>query len=115
MVLYHLKDKGLGKNTIDKNKNRIVWLILMLLVMTFIFVMSNQDGDTSGRIGNYVAKLLSIYSNNANIDASHTPLLFGLNLRKWAHVIVFALLGMTVVGLTKSVQKSIVICYIFPD
>ena len=28
-------------------------------------------------------------------------------------MIVFALLGMTVVGLTKSVHKSIIICYIF--
>lgn len=76
------------------SKKRIVWFVLMIFTMAVIFYFSGQSGDKSNAIGNTVAQTMKIPATNEVIDESHTKLLFGLNLRKWAHVGLFGLLGL---------------------
>lgn len=85
----------------------------MIFTMAVIFYFSGQTGDKSNAIGNTVAQTMNIPATNEVIDESHTKLLFGLNLRKWAHVGLFGLLGITVVEWTESSFKTIIICFLY--
>ena len=95
------------------SKKRIVWFVLMIATMAIIFYFSNQPGEKSGAVGNAVAQSMNIPPTNPWVDESHTKLLFGLNLRKWAHIGLFAILGCCAVGLTVSGMKAVGICFCY--
>lgn len=92
------------------NKKRIVWFVLMIATMDVIFYFSGQNGEKSNEVGNAVAQTMNITPSVAWIDESHTKLLFGLTLRKWAHVGLFGLLGLTASGWILSLPKAMLIC-----
>lgn len=92
------------------SKKRIVWFVLMIITMAVIFYFSGQTGDKSNDVGNTVAQTMNITPPNKWVDASHTELLFGLNLRKWAHVALFGVLGVCAYGWIMSAPKAVLIC-----
>lgn len=65
-------------------------------VMALIFVFSAQTGvlssASSNWVGNYIIKLLGI-EIPAGQTASSVKIIFGLNIRKLAHVFVYFVLG----------------------
>lgn len=102
-----------GKEQTMWNKKRIVWFVLMIITMAVIFYFSGQTGEKSTAVGNTVAQTMNIPKTNSWIDESHTKLLFGLNLRKWAHVGLFGLLGLTASSWILSFPKAFLICLIY--
>lgn len=70
----------------------------MLAVMTAIFLFSAQTGSVSSQTGNsvgaFVLRLLGIEVPPGQSPSS-VPILFGLNIRKCAHVFIYMLLGLT--------------------
>lgn len=70
----------------------------MLAVMVTIFVLSHQPGTesagTSGGVGEWIVGILNI-EVPPGMSASDVPIVFGLNVRKLAHVFLYFLLGGT--------------------
>jgi len=85
----------------------------MIIVMIAIFFFSSQLGDQSNRISDLVMKMLQTVIGNSDDISSTTPLAFGLSLRKYAHIFVYALLGFIAMGLTQSWWKATLICYAY--
>ncbi|MDW3709252.1 VanZ family protein [Enterococcus faecium] len=83
----------------------------MIATMAVIFYFSNQTGEVSKEVGSSVAETMNIVKTNDKSDASQTLLLFGLNLRKWAHVWLYGILGLTVYEWMLSTPKAIVLCF----
>jgi VanZ family protein len=95
------------------SKKKIIWFVLMIIVMIVIFIFSNQSGETSHAISNAVADKVKIQPQNEWVEASSTPLIFGLNLRNWAHIGLYAALGFTTVMWICSWWGAGLICYGF--
>lgn len=91
-------------------KTRIVWFVLMIVIMIVIFIFSNQSGETSHAISNAVAESVNIKGNQWQ-EASAMPLAFGLNLRNWAHIGLYAFLGFATVMWIWSWWGASLICY----
>ena len=91
-------------------KTRIVWFVLMIVIMIVIFIFSNQSGETSHAISNAVAESVNIEGNQWQ-EASAMPLAFGLNLRNWAHIGLYAFLGFATVMWIWSWWGASLICY----
>lgn len=83
----------------------------MIIVMVVIFVFSNQSGETSHAISNAVAEKVNIQPQNEWSNASCTPFLWGLSLRKLAHIGMYAVLGLTTVMWIYSWWGAGLICY----
>ncbi len=75
---------------------RFIYLILMLFVMIVIFILSHQSGQESLKVSERVAETLHIEAQSVEEKSSTKPLLAGLNLRKYAHIMLYAVLGITV-------------------
>ena len=70
----------------------------MLTVMVGIFLFSGQQGEASAGVSNGVGEwLLGILSIEIppGMSASNVPILFGLTIRKLAHIFLYFLLGGT--------------------
>ena len=97
-------------------RQRIFWIILTLLVMAVIFYLSSQSGRTSMRLSDSVANALHI-EKAGNVKASDRPLLFGLTLRKMAHIFLYFLLGICMTGSMKGLKArvplSVGACYLY--
>lgn len=69
---------------------------VVLLVMAVIFLFSSQDvyatSGTSDAVGEFVLNLLGIEIPPGE-TASSVPILFGLTIRKLAHIFLYMLLG----------------------
>lgn len=92
------------------SKKQIIWFVLMIVMMAIILYFSNQPGEKSNNIGYAVAQTINIPPTNPWIDESHTQLLFGLNLRKWAYVGLFGALGLCTYGWLFSLPKATLVC-----
>lgn len=92
------------------SKKRIVRFVLMIFTMAVIFYFSNQPGERSIAVGNTVAQTMNITPANEWVDESHTKLLLGLNLRKWAHIGLYSLLGLCAAEWALSIPKAVLIC-----
>lgn len=70
--------------------------IPMVVMMVVIFVMSHQAGvesaGTSEGIGEIIVEILDI-EVPPDLTPSTVPIVFGLNIRKLAHIFLYALLG----------------------
>lgn len=95
------------------SKKRIVWFVLMIVTMSVIFYFSGQNGEKTNEVGNAVAQTMNITPANEWVDGSHTELLLGLNLRKWAHIALFGALGLCTYGWIMSVPKAVLICLVY--
>lgn len=76
----------------------LISAVLMFAVMAMIFVFSGQDGDTSSNTSNSVAEYV-IDILGIEVPEGHTPstvpIIFGLSIRKIAHISIYFLLGLT--------------------
>lgn len=94
-----------------KSKKRVIWFVLMIAVMVVIFIFSNQSGEKSHAISNAVAEKVNIETQYDWQEASTIPLFWGLGLRKWAHIGLYAVLGLTAIKWTCLWWKAGLICY----
>ena len=82
-----------------KRISKILLSILpMLAVMVGIFLFSGQQGEASAGVSNGVGEwLLGILGIEIppGMSASNVPILFGLTIRKLAHIFLYFLLGGT--------------------
>ena len=88
--------------------------------MIIIFILSNQMGEISGQISENFADTMNIEQVNEYTAASTQPLFGGFSLRKYAHVFLYAILGIFVffsVNESKRVYMrpiiSMLICYVY--
>lgn len=81
--------------------------------MAIIFYFSGQTGETSKAVGNAVAQTMNIKPDVYWRIPANTPLLFGLGLRKWAHVFLYMCLGITTLGYFRRIVPAGIICYIY--
>ena len=94
-----------------KSKSKIIWLLLMIGVMIVIFYLSNQSSEVSSKISDTVAEGLNIQPENDWTTASSTKIALGLDIRKIAHIGLFALLGITAIGYTTEICRALAICF----
>ena len=76
----------------------ILCALPMLTVMVGIFLFSGQQGEVSAGVSNGVGEwLLGILGIGIppGMSASNVPILFGLTIRKLAHIFLYFLLGGT--------------------
>lgn len=94
-----------------KSKVKIIWLLLMVSVMIVIFCLSNQPSKVSTQISDMVAEEINIQPEHEWAAPSATKIAFGLNIRKMAHIGLFALLGITAIGYTTETFRALAICF----
>lgn len=94
-----------------KSKVKIIWLLLMVSVMIVIFCLSNQPSKVSTQISDMVAEEINIQPEHEWATPSATKIAFGLNIRKMAHIGLFALLGITAIGYTTEIFRASAICF----
>lgn len=93
------------------NKKRIVWFVLMFITMAVIFCFSSQSTAKSNDLSVAVGEVVSITPQHEWQDPGTTPILLGLNIRKLAHVGLYAILGITVYGVVYKWYWVVLICY----
>lgn len=81
------------KNMSARTEKRILWTAAALLVMAVIFVFSSQATLESETASDAFAGLLNLEQQDLATRVSNQPVLFGLTVRKLAHVFLYALLG----------------------
>lgn len=99
------------------NKKKILCRVLLITMMVIIFIFSNQDGNQSTNLSNFFARIFNIYGDQGT-EPSAIKLLFGLTIRKYAHIFVYFLLGMFAFGSLYEKENmwtrpiiAIIICY----
>ena len=93
-----------------KSKRKMIWLLLMIGVMIGIFYLSNQPAEVSHKISDTVAEEINIQPKDDQTTPSTTKIALGLDIRKMAHVGLFALLGITAMGYTTEASRALAIC-----
>lgn len=84
--------KNLWNFITDKqNRKFVVFTILTVCVMVAIFLFSAQNGEESGALSGRVEKLLRLLLGETIFKQWLTGM--WLNVRKFAHVFIYALLG----------------------
>ena len=78
------------KNVTKTQKIARVGFVLTALL---IFYFSAQPSEESNALSDFIARLLHIQLLDPNKRLSAQPLIFGLSLRKFAHMTVFGALG----------------------
>lgn len=74
----------------------IFHLVLCLLLLVAIFLFSSQSAETSHQISDWFLQSVLHISTLNYEGASLTPLLFGLSIRKYAHIFLYFLLGICI-------------------
>lgn len=103
--------------SLDIQKFSRICFVLIALVM---FYFSSQPGDESNYLSDSVAEIIHIESDGGYLHVSVQPLLLGLNLRKMAHIGIFAALGMLAflsqdewISVGKRVSLAILVSYFY--
>lgn len=84
------------KNMSAAREKRILWSAAALLVMAVIFVFSSQPTLESETASDAFAGLFNLEQLDLATRVSNQPILFGLTVRKLAHVCLYAALGFCV-------------------
>lgn len=92
-----------------------------MFMMVIIFIFSHQHGATSANISNAVANTLQIEQQSEYVAVSAQPLFAGLSLRKYAHIILYFLLGVSAFLVVMDGQQkwyvrlfiALVICFLY--
>ncbi len=74
-------------------KYRWIWILLTVIVMVTIFTFSAEDRKTSSKTSDAVAKVLKVKKTQKSKRVSNQPIVFGLSLRKLAHIFLYFCLG----------------------
>ena len=74
-------------------KRRAFWIIAALMTAAVIFYFSSQNTQRSEALSDSIAGILRIEQLEEGTKVSNQRLIFGLTLRKLAHVFLFAVLG----------------------
>lgn len=90
-------------------------------MMLIIFLFSHQPGKVSANISNAVANTLQIEQQSEYVAVSAQPLFAGLSLRKYAHIILYFLLGVSAFLVVKDGQQkwywkvlnALLICFLY--
>lgn len=93
------------ENMSARTEKRILWIIAALLVMAVIFVFSSQASFASEELSDAFAGLLSMEQQDLATRVSNQSILFGLTLRKLAHIFLFAALGFCVYQALDGVKR----------
>lgn len=93
------------------NKRKILWFVLMFFIMTLIFCFSNQSTAQSNALSAAVGEIVNITPQHEWQNAGTTPIILGLNLRKLAHVGLYAILGAAAYRLFGKWYLAVLICY----
>lgn len=72
-----------------------LFLILTLLLMGTIFILSGQEGEKSYALSQSVAQRIEKSEASQSVVPSLFSENFHANVRKWAHVYLYALLGVS--------------------
>ena len=67
--------------------------ILCICLVILIFLLSQQSAKESTVLSNRVASAINLEKDNTQADISFQPLLLGLNIRKYAHMGLYFILG----------------------
>lgn len=102
---------------LDIKKFSRICFVLIALVM---FYFSSQPGDESNYLSDSLAEIIQIESDGSYLHISVQPLVLGLNLRKMAHIGIFAALGMLAflsqeenINVGKRVASAILVSYFY--
>ena len=91
--------------------------ILLIVVIFIIFYFSNQEGEQSNQISDSLAETMRIQVEIDRIPLGGQPLMFGLSLRKYAHIFLYGLVGIfTFFSLGQRKLRpviAVIICYVF--
>ncbi len=86
----------------SKKNKRIIYAVLsaaaMTAVMVAIFCFSGQNGEKSSQASNSVGKIVLGILNievPEGASPSDVPIVFGFNIRNFAHIFLYLLLGAT--------------------
>lgn len=93
----------------------------LFIMMLIIFFFSHQPGEVSTKVSNAVANTLQIEQQSEHVSVSTQPLFAGLNIRKYAHIILYFLLGVfAVLSVKENQQKwyvklftAFIICFLY--
>jgi len=96
----------------ENMKRKRVFLFLTLLIMMVIFYLSNQTAAVSGNLSGSLAQELEITPEINELGATVYPI-FGLPLRKWAHIGIFAALGFSCYGWLDNIYKAMIVSYLY--
>lgn len=92
-----------------KTEKRILWAIAAVLVMAVIFAFSSQASFASEEASDAFAGLLSMEQQDLQTRVSNQSIIFGLTLRKLAHIFLFAALGFCLYQALMDVKRRLVI------
>ena len=97
------------------SKTRYIWLVPLIIILVIIFILSNQNGDTSISLSEWLAGRLELWKWGVLGDnglMSTEPLILGLSLRKIAHVTAYVIVSICMYGLTRRYGITMALCYI---
>lgn len=77
----------------DSTKQRIFWIIIAVMLAAVIFTFSSQNTEQSEGLSDSVAEILQMEQAEQYTRVSNQEIIFGLTLRKLAHIFLYALLG----------------------
>ena len=108
-----------------KDLFQCLYLAFMLLIMAIIFAFSHQQGEISLKMSEKVAVSLQVEEpenyEGVSKNVSTQPLFAGLSIRKYAHVILYAILGISTFLVMKDCKQlwwqrlmfAILICLVY--
>lgn len=89
------------------------WLAISLLIMAAIFAFSCKSGEASNSFSDALVKLLGLERFLGSDHASGVPIIFGLTVRKFAHMFEYCLLAIAVSAAFRRISLSIPICGLY--
>ncbi|MCI8639488.1 MAG: VanZ family protein [Coprococcus sp.] len=99
------------------NRKKRLFFAALILVLIIIFIFSNQAGDQSAQISDSLAETIHVEPDNSGLGPGGRPILFGLSIRKYAHIFLYIVMGIFVfLSLKKSTLRPVIavgICYSF--
>lgn len=97
------------------NRKKGIFFAVLIIVLIIIFIFSNQVGEQSAQISDSLAESIHVEPDNSGRGPGGQPILFGLSLRKYAHIFLYTLMGVFVfLSLKSSKLRPVIavgICY----
>ena len=104
-----MKTSTVISNMSAKTEKRILWAIAAVLVMAVIFAFSSQASFASEEASDALAELMNMEQQDLQTRVSNQSILFGLTLRKLAHIFLYAALGFCLYQALADVKRRLII------
>ena len=112
---------GNGRQDSIRTLIYFAFLAVFRCTAVMIFYFSSQVAPKSMQTSNTVGEAINIEITHPQLPVSAQPLLFGLNLRKYAHIILFGVLGFSgslacgigIKRITVKLPVSLIVCLIY--